>query len=82
MEGESTDHYREYCGGVFKAVSVVLTLVFWAVFTVLLTGFVPAQTAFWQHALAGLTALSMAGVFFVALHMFWLVVGEQRRARA
>ncbi|MCC5805615.1 MAG: hypothetical protein JJU00_04730 [Opitutales bacterium] len=81
MEGETTDHYRDYCGGVFKVVSVVLTFVFWVIFTVILSGFVPVQTAFWQYVWGGFTALSMAGVFFVAVHMFWLVVGEQRRAR-
>ena len=80
MDTESTDHYSEYCGKGFRLVSLLATLVFWAVFTCYLTGFVPAQTAFTMWFFAAFTALSISGVFFMALNMFWLVAVEHRRA--
>ncbi len=77
----SQDHYRDYIGRKFIALSVVLTLVFWAGFTWLLMPFVPAESLHWQVVFGGFTAACLAGVFFLATHMFQLVLQEQRAAR-
>jgi len=75
------DHFNEYIGKPFIALSIVLTLVFFAVFTWLILPFVPAQTAFWQYAFSAYTAACLSGVFFLALYMFQLVLREYRVAR-
>jgi len=77
----SQDHYSEFIGKKFVALSVGLTLVFWAGFTWLLMPFVPAEALHWQVVFGGVTAACLAGVFFLAAHMFRLVVQEQRKAR-
>ena len=75
------DHYREFIGKKFVGLSIVLALVFWACFTRLLLPFVPAQTPSGQYFFAGFTALCLTGVFYVALHMFQLVLQESRKAK-
>lgn len=75
------DHYREFIGKKFVGLSVVLALVFWAVFTRLLLPFVPADSAGLQYLVAGFTAICLTGVFYLATHMFQLVLQEHRKAR-
>jgi hypothetical protein len=75
------DHYREFVGRKFIGLSIVLALVFWACFTRLLLPFVPAESPSWQYFFAGLTALCLTGVFYLAAHMFQLVLQEHRKAR-
>jgi len=75
------DHYKQYIGRKFVAVSIVLSLLFWIVFTRLLLPFVPAMTLNGQYLGAGFTALCLTGVFYIALHMFRLVWVEHQRNR-
>jgi hypothetical protein len=75
------DHYNEFIGKKFVGLSIVLALVFWACFTRLLLPFVPAETPSVQYLFAGFTALCLTGVFYIATHMFQLVLQEQRKAR-
>jgi uncharacterized membrane protein len=75
------DHFNDYVGKKFIVVSVVLSLIFWAAFTRILLPYVPAQTIGWQYVGSAFTAACLAGVFFLATHMFMLVLGEQRRNR-
>jgi hypothetical protein len=75
------DHYNEFIGKKFVGLSIVLALVFWACFTRLLLPFVPAETPSGQYFWAGFTALCLTGVFYVATHMFQLVLQEQRKAQ-
>ena len=75
------DHYNEFIGKKFVGLSIVLALVFWACFTRMLLPFVPADTQPAQYFFAGFTALCLTGVFYVATHMFQLVLQEQRKAR-
>ncbi len=75
------DHYREFIGKKHIVLSVVLALIFWVAFTRMLVPFVPAQSLSWQYIWSGFTALCLTGVFYVAIHMFMLVAGEQRRNR-
>ena len=75
------DHYAEFISKRFVGLSVLLTLVFWAVFTRLLLPFVPADTQAVQYAVAGFTSACLTGVFFLAVHMFQLVFKENRKAR-
>lgn len=77
----SQDHYGEFIGKKFVGLSVVLALVFWACFTRILLPFVPAETPAWAYLWAGFTAICLTGVFFLAVHMFQLVLQEQRKAR-
>ena len=75
------DHYKEFVGKKQVGLSIVLALVFWVCFTRLLLPFVPAETAGMQYLFAGFTAFCLTGVFFVASHMFILVLQESRKAR-
>lgn len=75
------DHYSEFIGKKFIGLSIVLTLVFWLSFTVLLVPFVPAETPAFQYGVAGFTAACLSGVFYLATHMFMLVLSEHRKAR-
>ena len=75
------DHYREFISKKFIGLSIVLALIFWASFTRLLLPFVPAETIGVQYFFAGFTAACMTGVFYIALHMFRLVLQENRKAR-
>ena len=77
----SQDHYNEFIGKKFIGLSIVLALVFWACFTRMLLPFVPAETASAQYLFAGFTALCLTGVFYLATHMFQLVLQEHRKAR-
>ena len=77
----SQDHYSEFIGKKFVGLSVVLALVFWACFTRLLLPFVPAETPTTAYFFAGFTAICLTGVFFVATHMFQLVLQEHRKAK-
>ncbi len=76
----ANDHYAEFISKRFVGLSVILTLVFWAVFTRLLLPFVPAESAAFQYGFAGFTSACLTGVFFFALHMFQLVFKENRKA--
>lgn len=75
------DHYNEYIGKKFVGLSIVLALVFWACFTRLLLPFVPAEDPSWAYFFAGVTALCLTGVFYIATHMFQLVLVEHRKAQ-
>jgi len=75
------DHYSEYVSKGFIGLSILLSLIFWGVFTYFLIPFVPAETPLLQYGLAGFTAACLTGVFYVATHMFQLVLQEQRKAR-
>ncbi|NBD37906.1 MAG: hypothetical protein GVY10_04980 [Verrucomicrobia bacterium] len=75
------DHYAEFTSKRFVGLSVLLALVFWAVFTRLLLPFVPAETQAVQYTVAGFTSACLTGVFFLAVHMFQLVFKESRKAR-
>lgn len=75
------DHYSEFIGKKFLGLSIVLSLVFWASFTRLLLPFVPAETPGWAYFFSGFTAFCLTGVFFLAVHMFQLVLQEHRKAR-
>jgi len=75
------DHYNEFISKGFIGLSLILSLIFWGVFTWLLVPFVPAETPVYQYGLAAFTAASLTGVFYVATHMFQLVLQEQRKAR-
>lgn len=74
------DHYKEYIGKKFIGVSILNTLILWAALTWLLTPFVPTEKMPWVYVLSGFTATPLAGVFFLAQHMFWLVKMEHRKA--
>lgn len=76
------DHYNEYIDKKFIGMSIVLTLIFWAAFTYLLVPFVPAETATFAYLGAAFTSACMSGVFYVAVHMFGIVLAEQRKAKA
>lgn len=75
------DHYNEYIGKKYVGLSIVLSLVFWAVFTRMLLPFVPTENPSWAYFFAGFTALCLTGVFYIATHMFQLVLQEHRKAR-
>lgn len=75
------DHYNEFISKRFVGLSILLSLVFWGVFTWLLIPFVPAETPLYQYGFAAFTAACLTGVFYVATHMFQLVLQEQRKAR-
>ena len=67
--------------GVISFTVIVLALVFWVCFTRLLLPFVPAETPGMQYLFSGFTAACLTGVFFVASHMFMLVLQENRKAK-
>lgn len=75
------DHYNEFIGKKFVGLSIVLALLFWAAFTRMLLPFVPVESPGWAYFFSGLTALCLTGVFYLATHMFQLVLQEQRKAR-
>lgn len=75
------DDYSEFIGKKFVGLSMVLTLVFWACFTRILLPFVPSDSPSWQYAFAAFTATCLSGIFYIALHMFQLVLQEHRKAR-
>ena len=75
------DHYNEFIGKKFVGLSVVLALVFWASFTRILLPFVPADTPTMAYVFAAFTSVCLTGVFFLALHMFRLVLQEHRQAK-
>jgi len=75
------DDYSEFVGKKFVGLSIVLTLVFWACFTRILLPFVPSDSPSWQYVFAAFTATCLAGIFYIALHMFQLVLQEHRKAR-
>lgn len=75
------DHYNEFIGKKFIGLSIVLALVFWACFTRLLLPFVPAETQGMAYFISGFTALCLTGVFYLATHMFQLVLQEHLKAR-
>jgi hypothetical protein len=75
------DHYNEFIGKRFIGFSILATLVVWVALTWLLTPFVPTETMPWVYIWSAFTATPIAGVFFFALHMFWLVAMEHRKAR-
>jgi hypothetical protein len=75
------DHYNEFIGKKFVGLSIVLSLVFWACFTRMLLPFVPVDTPSLAYFFAGFTALCLTGVFYIATHMFQLVLQEHRKAQ-
>lgn len=75
------DHYQEFISKRFLGLSILLTLIFWAAFTRMLVPFVPAQTPLLQVGFAAFTAACLAGVFFLATHMFQIVLKENRKAQ-
>lgn len=77
----ASDHYNEFNGKRFLGVSIILTLIFWAVFTRLLLPFVPTESPGFAYAFAAFTAACLSGVFFLATHMFQLVRAEHTKAR-
>jgi hypothetical protein len=77
----ANDHYSEHVSKAYVGLSILLSMIFWAVFTWLLLPFVPAESALLQLGFAGFTALCLTGVFFLATHMFKLVLAEHRKAQ-
>jgi hypothetical protein len=75
------DHYGEYISKRFIGISIVLSLIFWAAFTRMLLPFVPSESPMWAYFFAGMTAACLTGVFYLATHMFQLVLKEQLKAR-
>lgn len=75
------DHYKEFIGRKQVGLSVVLALVFWVCFTRMLLPFVPAETPTTRYLFSGFTAACLTGVFFVATHMFLLVLHEHRKSK-
>ena len=76
------DHYSEFIGKKSVGLSVVLALVFWACFTRIILPFVPADTPSMQYLFGGFTAACLTGVFFIASHMFMLVLREHKKAKS
>lgn len=74
------DHYGELARPLFQVVSLGLAALFFVVFTYILRGYVPAQTALWQWVFGAYTAACLTGVFYLASHMFWVVFAEFRRS--
>jgi len=75
------DHYKEFVGKKHIGLSIVLALVFWVCFTRLLLPFVPAETPSMRYLFSGFTATCLTGVFYIAVHMFILVLQENRKAK-
>jgi len=75
------DRYNDLIGKKFIGLSILLTGLFWAVFTWLLIPFVPAETPTLQYVFSGYTSACLTGVFFLALHMFRVVKVEHSNAR-
>jgi hypothetical protein len=76
------DHYNEFISKPFIGLSIVLTLIFWVVFTYLLTPFVFTTDPVWKYVWSGFTAIPLAGTFFFAVHMFRLVQAENKKAKS
>lgn len=76
-----SDKFNDYIGKPFIAFSIIAALGVWCFFTYFLTPFVPTESMPWVYVLSGFTATPIAGVFFLASNMFWLVVKEQREAK-
>lgn len=68
-------------GRTGPVVCALLTLVFGAVLTVLLRPFVPDERPWVVWPAAAFTASCLAGVFFIASHMFLAVLRDQRERR-
>lgn len=75
------DHYNEYISKRFIGLSVVAAFLVWCALTWLLTPFVPTEFSRVVYLCSGFTAMPLTGVFFFAMHMFWLVASEHRKAR-
>lgn len=75
------DHYNEYISKKYVGLSIVMALVFWACFTRMLLPFVPVDNPSWAYFFSGFTALCLTGVFYMASHMFRLVLQEHRKAQ-
>ncbi len=75
------DHYNEFVGKRFIGITILTTLIFWVVFTFLLLPFVPTNALPWLYIWSAFTATPLAGVFFLAQHMVWVVAMEHRRAQ-
>lgn len=75
------DHYNEFISKKHVGLSIVLALVFWVCFTRMLLPFVPAESLSTQYVVSGFTAACLTGVFYIASHMFMLVLFESRKAR-
>ncbi len=81
VSGIMADHYNEFITRKHVALSIVLALVFWVCFTRMLLPFVPAESPSTQYLVSGFTASCLTGVFYIASHMFMLVLFENRKAR-
>jgi hypothetical protein len=55
-----------------------LTFVWFAFFAYVLRPFVPSTQPLIVYTIAAFTACALTGVFFIAAHMFTLVLTEQR----
>jgi len=75
------DHFNEFIGKKFIGASIAATLVVWLGLTYLLTPFVPTESMPWVYLWSAFTATPLAGVFFFAINMFWIVAMEHRKAR-
>lgn len=75
------DHYREYIDKKFIALSIALSLIFWLAFTWILAPLVPTFDPFYAYLFGGFAALCLTGVFYIATHMFRLVLAEHLKAR-
>ena len=78
----ANDHFKEYVSRKTLVITIILALVFWACFTVLLKAHVPDASDQWRTGWAAYTAACLAGVFFLAEHMFVVVWKETKRLRA
>ncbi|MFP4283370.1 MAG: hypothetical protein ACLFR7_03500 [Opitutales bacterium] len=76
----ASDHFAEFVGKKFIGASILLAGLFWLVFAYLLTPFVPTEAMPWKYIWSAFTAIPIAGVFFFAEYMFWIVLMEHRRA--
>lgn len=75
------DDYAKLATLPFQIVALLLTGLFWLAFVVLLMPHVPTEHPVWKVVFAAFTATSVTGVFYLAVHMFWVVLQDDRRAR-
>ncbi len=60
------------------AIDLVVTVLWFAFFSVALRPYVPAQTETFRAVIAVITAASITGVFYLAINMFRVVRVDQK----
>lgn len=72
----SGDDFNKYIGKGFIAFSLIATLIFWAAFTYMLSGFTFTTHPTWKYVWSAFASFPITGTFFMALYMFKLVASE------